>query len=299
MTNLFKRFFTHKSKFLLIILCLLGLAFSYSCTCRNPNNPDGGGGSTPPPPQSETFSASLSTKDAIFRLKSSGDLGKTATIKFASTFGFNVNISEVTDDNNNVSKDDVVYNSETGELNIEGNSLTSLKNLASTDKPAENPIKVVFEVSATNSSLLNNKINFTNDISIYKAQKLDDNKVQTLISELGETLSFEFADATIKDGLISVKEAGNHDEEVTTDSFVTTLNTRIAIRKGVGKLKELKELDFIKVEVPNGGKKATFHYKLILEDNYETIYDNEKTPLRIELTIDSGGGSWTDNSTKQ
>ncbi len=35
MTNLFKRFFTHKSKFLLIILCLLGLAFSYSCSCRN------------------------------------------------------------------------------------------------------------------------------------------------------------------------------------------------------------------------------------------------------------------------
>lgn len=35
MTNLFKRFFTHKSKFLLIILCLLGMVFSYSCSCRN------------------------------------------------------------------------------------------------------------------------------------------------------------------------------------------------------------------------------------------------------------------------
>ncbi|WP_432633701.1 hypothetical protein [Brachyspira sp.] len=35
MSNLFKRFFTHKSKFLLIILCLLGLTFSYSCSCRN------------------------------------------------------------------------------------------------------------------------------------------------------------------------------------------------------------------------------------------------------------------------
>ena len=38
MTNLFKRFFTHKSKFLLIIISLLGLAFSYSCSCRD--NPE-------------------------------------------------------------------------------------------------------------------------------------------------------------------------------------------------------------------------------------------------------------------
>lgn len=43
MTNL-KRVFTHKSKFLLTILCLLGLAFSYSCSCRddNPYKPDDG-----------------------------------------------------------------------------------------------------------------------------------------------------------------------------------------------------------------------------------------------------------------
>ena len=44
MTNLFKRFFTHKSKFLLIIISLLGLAFSYSCSCRD--NPV-----APPPPE--------------------------------------------------------------------------------------------------------------------------------------------------------------------------------------------------------------------------------------------------------
>ena len=50
MTNLFKRFFTHKSKFLLIILCLLGMVFSYSCSCRN----DDKFGST------QNFTASLS-----------------------------------------------------------------------------------------------------------------------------------------------------------------------------------------------------------------------------------------------
>lgn len=146
----------------------------------------------------------------------------------------------------------------------------------------------------------NNTQTLSVEVKLTHAQKIDDNKVLALIKELGETENFQFDADTLNlvNGLISVNEAAKHDEEVTTDSFVTGLNTRIAVRKGVNKLKELKSLDFIKVEVPTDGKKATFHYKLILEDKYETTYANETTPLRFELNIDNGAGKWVNNSTK-
>ena len=176
--------------------------------------------------------------------------------------------------------------------------MTKVKALENTSSPGEKTITINFTFKANDTSLKNNTQTLSVEVKLTHAQKFDNNKVETLIKNLGETLDFQFDHASMTDGLFSVNEAAAHDVEVTTDSFVTTLNTRIAIRKAVGYLKELKALDFIKVEVPTGGKNATFYYKLILEDKYETIYDNETTPLRFKLNIDKGAGKWVDNSTK-
>ena len=59
----------------------------------------------------------------------------------------------------------------------------------------------------------------------------------------------------------------------------------------MGDLQKLNRLDTIdKVEVSDNEKTATFYFKLILDDKYDPIYNEEANPLKIEVKIANGSG---------
>lgn len=148
MTNLFKRFFTHKSKFLLIILCLLGMVFSYSCSCRNDStNPN-----TPPPTPDgkKNFSPNVDVQSSILRVKGDSSIygNSQIIIKFGedNNADFTVSIDSVedTDSTEKLTLDTSDYkrfNKSTGKFELTSGGLEKVANLKTDTKPADKKLK--------------------------------------------------------------------------------------------------------------------------------------------------------------
>lgn len=164
MTNLFKRFFTHKSKFLLIILCLLGMVFSYSCSCRNDStNPD-----TPPPTPNGNNKINFNTGEAdgntyLIRLSSTGDEKDNALIKFTNDDVNNVEIESIDSGTTGINFEnaDFSYTYSDGTL-----SLTEAGKNKLTEAGKSNAIKVSFKITTTSDKYKDETKIQTKQISI-------------------------------------------------------------------------------------------------------------------------------------
>ena len=102
MTNrIIKKSHFAKSKILLIVLCILGLVFSYSCNCRNNSTAPGdgggnGGGDITPTPTPIHFSASADSMNNHLDLyvQSDNKTNSVVIIKFKSEQ--NINKAKIT-----------------------------------------------------------------------------------------------------------------------------------------------------------------------------------------------------------
>ena len=176
---------------------------------------------------------------------------------------------------------------------------TKVKKLTTDNGPAEKTITINFTFKAKDTTLKNNTQTLSVEVKLTRSQSLDDDKLLEELKEIGVVDSkFDFNKATVKDKVFSVGEDTPVNEEVTTDGFISALNTRIQAKKGMGDLQKLNRLDTIdKVEVSPDNKTATFYFKLILDDKYDPIYNEEANPLKIEVKIETGKGTWKDTGT--
>ena len=104
MRNQTKRVFTHKSKVFLTILCMLGLVFSWSCSCKNrvsdPNNipPDNGIKTNDiinPDTDNRTNGGAVSGSYQIVVASAGDTVSTTATVKFLNATGTLTAIADV------------------------------------------------------------------------------------------------------------------------------------------------------------------------------------------------------------
>ena len=159
MTNLIKRVFTHKSKFLLTILCLLGLAFSYSCSCRNPSS-------------GQRENGGDASGNFLMQIDSAGTGYKqTATVSFDKA---TATLKSVEDVDSGLVQDDFVYEGNTLKLKAgdNGNIDADTKNKITWDGNETKKVKATFTLTpkAENIDLDSNEK--TVEISIKKVKKL-------------------------------------------------------------------------------------------------------------------------------
>ena len=296
MTNLFKRFFTHKSKFLLIILCLLGMVFSYSCSCRNEttkppvtddngdtltggkDNGNGGMEYTPGTKLSRTlmvvnskatdtsYPIGITVTNADYTWEVSGDLTS--------------DIFEVTDGNLKVKKEKL-------------GDITTKKSAKLTIKYKKNSKFGDKDTLSKDSDIF--------DIEVTKAQKLDK---QTLGEDIRKAISAQFSSGKY---IFMGELSSTSSSDTTKISIKNSSNTHSDTDKAsAGSLKELVlnqlhantklqtyfEQDGIKFKDGYNGKgtqSATFTILLTPKPEYEI-----DIPQSFILELDATKGEWVD-----
>ena len=309
MTNL-KTIFKQKSKLLLIVLSLLGMIFSYSCSCRND--------STKPPieeDQSGTFKASVNadgfSDTLIVNSKNEVHNNSALSIGFtgkdgANKVAFEVHITDIVDENadtpldfsddkaNGYSKY-VSYNSDSGALTFTKEGLTKIGGLSSTDAPADRIAKITFQVVADASlNLQNSSTNFTKEFHLIKAQKIDKNNFEKILQKMdgvadpqtGEVPNETKATFPLKGGTYS--ETGIYEiKNTTTVKKLTSFS-----EENLSKIHEysdyylpaLVEIKTATVVNKEGGKDNTFYtvtYNITFADKYES----DLTSVKMKFTL--------------
>ena len=190
MRNQTKRVFTHKSKVFLTILCMLGLVFSWSCSCKNRvSNPDDtptDGGTPPPPPG--TFSISEATDNVKASIVKSSTtsisdikIGFVSANNYAYSLTYTVEDSE-TDETKKITADD--FQVANNVLTAKDSVATKMKQVDSSTAPVEKTITINFTFTANDKTLNNNTQTLPVEVKLTHAQSLDGDTGATAIEAI-------------------------------------------------------------------------------------------------------------------
>ena len=297
-----------KSKIFITILCIFGLLFSWSCSCKNrvsdPNNipldngiktnkdPD----PTPPPtpnndPDKDLSNGALSTSSTkVIILANDGTtVSTTATIKFKNATG---KLTKVED-----SAADKAF--ELADLDYSGTTLTLTDSGKAKATEGEfRTIKATFSLTKSADNVDLTATEQVVDIEIGKMAKSDKASILNAISEnlkkigsvVGNQGDFSFYINRINGETIEVNEDNENQNPTTTSDIKTAFENKFNDVKA--QMDKITKIEFDSVEVDTANKKkATFKYKIFLIDVYEKTF--ETTPLSIILTMKST--DWTDD----
>ena len=310
-----------KSKILLITLCIFGLLFSYSCSCKNRvSNPDDTptDGGTPPPPLG-TFSISETTNNVTtnFVVKTSETIG-TIKIGFVSANNYPYTLSyEVVDtnENNQILKSDTDYANDV--LTIKKSGLDKIRAIDSSTKPEEKWITINFTFKANDSNLNNNTQTLSVKVELTHAQTLNTteakkNKVEEIFKLINlypgnnNAYQFNFSGATFtatdNNTKIEVKNShpkANDNETITIEDFKTELieggkyGLYEQVVQNLGYLSSVK-FDETKEQGKISGTVATFYVILTFNPQYET--EDIIVQIDADAKNEGKGGKWADTT---
>ena len=188
MRNQTKRVFTHKSKVFLTILCMLGLVFSWSCSCKNRvSNPDDTPTTPPPPPG--TFSISEATDNVKASIVKSSTtsisdikIGFVSANNYAYSLTYTVDDANETVEANKITADD--FQVANNVLTAKDSVATKMKQVDSSTAPAEKTITINFTFKANDSNLNNNTQTLSVEVKLTHAQSLDGDTGATAIETI-------------------------------------------------------------------------------------------------------------------
>ena len=211
MRNQTKRVFTHKSKVFLTILCMLGLVFSWSCSCKNRVSDPTGGDNGDKGPDGETIirtNGGAVSGTYTIAVASDGNSVKTAaTVKFLNATG---KLEAITDtDSTTLTLDDFAYTGTT--LTLKDATETRAK--ITWDGVDTKKVKATFslEATATNVDLTTTKQEV--DIEIGKFKTLSGTDIGNILNTItkhifvnGRAITFELSGkATVTENSITIK----------------------------------------------------------------------------------------------
>ena len=193
MTNL-KTIFKQKSKLLLIVLSLLGMLFSYSCSCRNNSTAP----NTPEDTQTNNTNAFIPIASKIYNATNSAliasENGTQKThikIKFdeANHTIKNATLKKMVDTNGNDLTTKATYSFADLSLGFVASDLEEiLKNMDSKTAPATNELTLTFELTTDSKTSTNTTATVENvKLQIIKTQKFGDDAtiLQNIFKGLG------------------------------------------------------------------------------------------------------------------
>ncbi len=165
-----KTIFKQKSKILLTIICIFGLAFSYSCSCRNPNKPPSGGGNFEPKANPSSKLSLIASEDGTTKTQ--------VAISFYEENSHNIKSAKVTkivDTNGNDITDKATYVFSDGKFSfIKQSDLKDiLTGMDSTSAPVTNTLTVTFEITTDSTEVLNTTATVDVNVYLVKTQKFD------------------------------------------------------------------------------------------------------------------------------
>ena len=304
-----------KSKLFLIILCIFGLLFSYSCSCKNRvSNPDDtptDGGVTPPP---GTFSISEATNNVTtnFVVKKASTVGE-IKIGFVSannypyTLSYEVVDNEGADDNSKILKSDTDYANDV--LTIKDTGLAKIRAIPSVDAPAVRTITINFTFKANDTNLNNNTQTLSVEVKLTHFKEITiENEFKKTINEIGNWLTtslglLEFETATANGNTITVNVRGIDNEDSSNYDTKNVSKSDFGSNRLLNKLKVemsnrnvpyYKDLTYIKNE--KSGDNEAFYYNLVVNDAYE-LANTEVVIVVNNLKHTTGGGfaiNWLD-----
>ena len=281
-----KTIFKQKSKILLTIICIFGLAFSYSCSCRSPEKPPTGG---------NTITPSMSLSRDLMVVNSAGnDTTYKITITVADA---DFEIADITSEVG-LTKDD---------FTLKDGVLSLTKSFEKLTDNAEKTLTLTVNYKKKSTAGADDTLSKTTDtqtFKIIKAQKLTDDEVAKDLQSLLTVGSFKFSTTkfAISSGIGTLYEKDKVDKEYLTSDFLSQLNLAIKTSTDIEKI---TGVDFIKVVLGNNDKEATFEFILKVKEQYETTYNEAATPLKLKVVIgdttdgQGGSGKWKDTSTPQ
>ena len=316
-----KTIFKQKSKVFLTILCMLGLVFSWSCSCKNRvSNPDDtptDGGVTPPP--AGTFSISEATNNVTtnFVVKSASTVGE-IKIGFVSANNYPYTLSyEVVDtnENNQILKSDTEYANDV--LTIKDTGLTKIRAIDSSTKPVGRTITINFTFKANDSNLNNNTQTLSVEVKFTHAQTLNTteakkSKVEEIFKLIelypgnNNAYKFEFMNATFtatdNNTKIEVKNShakANDNATITIEDFKTELiegrkyGLYEQVVQNLGYLSSVK-FDETKEQGKINGTVATFYVILTFNPQYET--EDIIVQIDADAKNEGKGGKWAEET---
>ena len=307
------------SKILLIILCIFGLLFSWSCSCKNrvsdPNETPINGGITNKKPDETptgTFSMSAATDNVTdnFIVKSDSTSGEikiafVSANNYAYTSSYEV-VDNDTTEANRITTAETTYANNV--LTIKDTALAKVRQLDSSGGPAEKTITINFTFKANDASLKNNTQTLSVEVKLTKALELSDNKslIDYIVKVLKTSSEKPFIvgydnDSTLLEYLLN--EAVNNNEKLefkaTTNNEEAKTFSKVEVKRKIinGLNKELKNHG-VKETVQSDANLATtttdgdlsFKVKLTFEDSYEA--KNSEVEIIVKKT--SYNNTWED-----
>ena len=291
-----------KSKILLITLCIFGLLFSYSCSCKNRvSNPDDtptDGGVTPPPGTVSISEATDNVKASIVKSSTTSisdiKIGFVSANDYAYSLTYTVEDSE-TDETKKITADD--FQVADNVLTAKDSVATKMKQVDSSTKPAVKTITINFTFKANDSNLNNNTQTLSVNVTLTKEQTFSDASFSTDISKIQYVAYFEdinsedsasFAFTKCENNIISVEQTSgssmfqNIPKETIKDRVISRLNHSTA--KAIGIASATEVVGSFKTE----DNKLKFEVTLTFDDTHETPANNT---FSVEVSILSGS-SW-------
>ena len=236
MRNQTKRVFTHKSKVFLTILCMLGLVFSWSCSCKNrvsdPNNipPDNGIKTNDiinPDTDNRTNGGAVSGSYQIVVASAGDTVSTTATVKFLNATGTLTAIADVdASANTTLAVDDFDYTGTTLTFKKDTTDAskidTTVKDKITWAGTETRKVKATFSLTPTATNVDLTTTTQDVEIEIKKIQKFENNNFGDFLKQL-EKISvgdaknlaeFKTASGTYSAGTFTI-ENGSSDNATT------------------------------------------------------------------------------------
>ena len=301
-----------KSKIFITILCIFGLLFSWSCSCKNkvtgPGNDGLENGRQPTPNDGETkgtFAPKTDSSSQLSLIASEDGTAKTeVTISFLEENSHNIKSAKVTkivDTNGNDITDKATYAFSDSKFSFNNQSDLKgvLDGMDSTSGPATNTLTVTFELTTDSTKVSNTTATVDVNVYLVKTQKLNDQStiLKDIISGLGSAsvnskVRFDFSNGA-DIASISLENAENNGEA--NDNGASQFIGEIITTNG----RSIKNSDKYKeyfddvTETHSGVGTETLTIKLTFTPKKDIIYDMTLTEYTITLNT-KGGGNWID-----
>ena len=284
-----KTIFKQKSKILLIIISIFGLAFSYSCSCRSPQ--DGRGGY-----DEKEFSASVSgtVQDTLRVDSQSQKKAGTEDIKISFSAAKGVNTVEnfaVTIEKVEVKegglelgtnaddyKNYLRYDKSTGTIQFEQKGLQAIGALSSATAPVDKIVSITFKIDGGEQG----SDYITRDFHLIKIKKIEEESINDILHKILDTAKHVFSNGDVYNpkntnlqlnsgnystGVYTIENTGDSLGSFTAEN-VTDIMT--VANYYIPRLDEIKKIDEASREGGNGQKYYSVKFSITWGDNFES-----------------------------
>lgn len=293
------------SKILLIVICIFGLLFSWSCSCKNRVTGVEGVDGEDDKTKSASFIPKANPSSQLSLIASEDGTTKTqVTISFFEENSHNIKSAKATkivDDKGNDITDKATYVFSDGKFSfIKQSDLQGiLTGMVSTSEPATNTLTVTFEITTDSTEVLNTTATVDVNVYLVKTQKFDNQAtiLQGIISGIGEAglnkfLRFNFAESG-KAGLDMI-ELGNADDGNGTSTHSASEYADDIINNRANSIKKNRDyqkyFDNVVYSIIGGepdGTSTKFNFTLTFTP--KNIYDMALTNYTIKLDTLTAG----------